>query len=801
MERFALGFDRQWSLWLGSICLVLMSACQGCEPELTNQGCVADEDCGDDGRCVDDICVDATDNQGGDDVGIDADSGDDVGLTCDDDRVACGDICCPEGQICDGGLCEPACAGEVCGADDQLCCEGGDICLGEGCVSPGEECERTEECDLGHLCEPTLGRCVPRDQIAVCEFVSPGGDFGPDVGCGWNADDQDHRTGRGDIVATPVVANLTDDNDDGLTNTDDIPNVVFPSFNRQNQGCCNVPATLRVVDGRCNEDGSMNTLASIDEPAINNDSGLALADLTGNGVPEIVGVTNIGGQPRGTVAFERVADDGTQWQVLWENETYPQWNIHTRGGANVAIADLEGDGTPEVIIGNVVLAGDTGDLKWDGNVTSDGTGGIGNNAFVGPTSTAADITGDGNLEVIAGNTVYDYEGDVVWTYEFSGASSSCHGQLPCDGYTAVADMTGDGAPEVIIVRQGDAYIIDADGELVADVVLPKIDCVRNESGPPTVADFDGDGHPEIGTAGADYYLIVKLQCDVDDWADQGCSDRGILWKTANEDCSSRATASSVFDFHGDGRAEVVYADEVAFQIYDGVTGDIIFQDTEHQSNTRIEMPVIADINNDARAEVLVPSAYGNRAGRPGLWVWRDNEGHWVRTRRIWNQHAYHVTNIEEDGTVPTVPDKNWEQGRLNNFRQNVQPDGLFDAPDLVVESISAVNTPTDCLSDGYITTEITVGNQGALGVAEEIPIDVILQRPNGTVIDEQQLATTERLLPGQSETLSIDWELDDGLLHTAIEVMVRIDPDGAYNECDEDNNELVSATVECTVPG
>ena len=36
---------------------------------------------------------------------------------------------------------------------------------------------------------------------------------------------------------------------------------------------------------------------------------------------------------------------------------------------------------------------------------------------------------------------------------------------------------------------------------------------------------------------------------------------GIRWKVANADCSSRVTGSSVFDFDGDGNAEVIYNDE------------------------------------------------------------------------------------------------------------------------------------------------------------------------------------------------------------------------------------------------
>jgi hypothetical protein len=44
-----------------------------------------------------------------------------------------------------------------------------------------------------------------------------------------------------------------------------------------------------------------------------------------------------------------------------------------------------------------------------------------------------------------------------------------------------------------------------------------------------------------------------------------------------QDCSSAFTGSSVFDFDGNGKAEVVYADEQYMRIYDGTTGDVLLR--------------------------------------------------------------------------------------------------------------------------------------------------------------------------------------------------------------------------------
>lgn len=225
---------------------------------------------------------------------------------------------------------------------------------------------------------------------------------------------------------------------------------------------------------------------------------------------------------------------------------------------------------------------------------------------------------------------------------YMSSNSPCGGSLPCDGFNAVANFDEDEEGEVAIIRLGELFILDTDGTQIRKIVLPLDNCNFNESGPPTVADFDGDGRPEIGTASADYYVVADLDCTGNPLPEE-CASEGILWRVDNQDCSSRVTASSVFDFNGDGSAEVVYADETHFRIFDGKNGDILFSDNSFRSHTRIEMPVIADVDNDGKAEVVVGENSWN-GGDPGLEVWDDVNDNWVRTRRIWNQHGYYVTN-------------------------------------------------------------------------------------------------------------------------------------------------------------
>jgi hypothetical protein len=51
----------------------------------------------------------------------------------------------------------------------------------------------------------------------------------------------------------------------------------------------------------------------------------------------------------------------------------------------------------------------------------------------------------------------------------------------------------------------------------------------------------------------------------------------------------------------------------------------------------------------------------------------DQGDRWVPARRVWNQHAYHVTNVEEDGVIPPDEQPVWQ--RINTFRTNAQING------------------------------------------------------------------------------------------------------------------------------
>ncbi len=628
-----------------------------------------------------------------------------------------------------------------------------------------------------------------------CVFT-PTGQFNPEVECRWDAP----ATGSpyqnyNDVVMTPVVINLTDDDGDDDVDTDDIPDVAFVTYRLQEDGCCNTNGVLRVVSGACGDDGILPEHFSVGANEIeadtgtagiwlDNSAGLAVGDIDDDGSPDIVGMINGGG----TIAFEK---DGS---VKWVQATHPSGDDRL-AAVQPSIANLDGTGAPEVIVGRVVLNGEDGTLAWEG------AAGVGTNGFLGPVSSSGDLDLNGTLDVLAGNTMYSALGAELWTYAYAIAISSANCQasgFPCDGYTATGNFDADDEGEVVIARAGVIYILNHDGTLMmvggtpAQITIPVDDCTRNEGGPPTVADFDGDGEPEIGVAAADYYIVADLECLATPLP-AGCSDPGIRWKVTNADCSSRVTGSSVFDFDADGRAEVVYADEVEFRILDGVDGAERLA-IANRSHTRLEMPIVVDADNDGNAEIVFVENANGGGTTQGIRIYGDATDSWASTRRIWNQHAYHVTNVAEDGSIPASEPVNWltpnpntESGLMNNFRQNLPEYDANAAPDLVVSLT---------LEELGCTLLARVCNEGDVVAGAGVPVTFW---DNATMTEVPCAGGTPTtpgpLAPGACVDIQCVWnDAPD-----PIDVRACVDnPDygcapsgggtGANNECNEGNN-------------
>ena len=729
-------------------------------------------------------------------------------------------VCPPDGVACTKDLCDTALDACTYVPDDTVCACGetclptqggcGNFCQVTACSNGnvyecGDCVDNDGDCGIDGKDTQCLGPCDTTEdsgpsQGTGCYFAPPPGEFQPQLECAWNGPPAgDAYALWNDVVMTPVVINLTDDNADGQVNTNDIPDIAFVAYRYQEDGCCNTNGVLRVVSGRCNGTGmtqhysvgatEIQAQTGIAGIWLDSSGGLATGDIDNDGFPEIVATINHGG----TIAFEHTG------AVKWVQVNHPKSPDHL-AGTQPSIADLDANGTAEVIQGRVVLNGQTGALVWKG------TAGIGINGFMGPVSTVGDPDRNGKLNVLAGNTMYSETGAVMWTYAYSQASTStnCGSGTSCDGFTATGNFDADDDGEIVIVRIGKVYILNHNGTPMqvngADAVIdiPVAGCTRNEGGPPTIADFDGDGRPEIGVAGANYYIVADLDCMATPLPAY-CDSKGIRWKVPNADCSSRVTGSSVFDFDGDGNTEVVYNDEQRFRMFDGTTGAILV-DLPNHSHTRLEMPIVADVDNDGNAEIVfIENGWGGTG--QGIRIWGDATDSWVATRRIWNQHSYHVTNVSETGAIPMAESPNWlypttatVSGLMNNFRQNLPEFDVLSAPDLTVTL-----TLDNSSCPASMGLQAVVCNDGQLQVGPGIPVAFYDDTTHAVIAcSNAPVVTTTTLNPGTCETVVCQGP-------SQLPSIVRVCVDntgidciaGGNNECIETNNASTVTGVSC----
>ena len=180
-------------------------------------------------------------------------------------------------------------------------------------------------------------------------------------------------------------------------------------------------------------------------------------------------------------------------------------------------------------------------------------------------------------------------------------------------------------------------------------------------------------------------------------------------------------------------------------------------------------------------------------GRQGLFAYGDASDQWVPTRRVWTQHTYHVTNATSDGNVPLLETDNWTMTGLNNYRQNVQGTGVWNAPDLTLE----LTVGLQLCGQGLVELRARVANAGALGV---LPGAVVTfyqgADATGTVLGTA--ATTVPLLPGASTvvTLAVPNPSPPTSFFATVEGTSVVLP---VAECDEENNSDGEAEVSCPV--
>lgn len=477
-----------------------------------------------------------------------------------------------------------------------------------------------------------------------------------------------------------------------------------------------------------------------------------------------------------------------------------------------SLIDFDGNGSPEVYIGNQVYNGQTGALIASaGNGPARGASPVSINealsvaADVLPTGACPDCAG---AELICGNTVYSVN---LTTGTLNAVRV---GTGVTDGPTSLADIDMDGDLDAVVTGSSGGlsriYVWDlqTNAQLAPSFSVSSASAAvvnTTAGGRTNIADFNSDGTPEIGIAGRNVYLVIDFNPLTNTLVE--------LWSRATQDGSER-TGSSVFDFEGDGSAEVVYRDEDTLFVYDGPTGATRVA-VPCNAATRYDYPVVVDVDADGQTDIVcacdgVYNAYESVANP------------WIKAREIWNQHAYNVVNIDDDLSIPRTQQPSYlgfpagspVRFPFNNFLNqttelDVQGVPIYAATD---DSI-ALNNPTvniDYTNCGVAPNTIgispTVFNNGDITLPAGTPISLYNGNPFAAGSSLITTVTVPSSVPvGGSLQIPMFYFPDQGGTFT---LYVLINDDGlaptpitgvgnTHAECDLNNNLLILSFQDC----
>jgi hypothetical protein len=536
---------------------------------------------------------------------------------------------------------------------------------------PGEGCF-VEVADEGTV--PVLDECEP----AYDEVLAP-----------WAMTDEwsycpiDGRVS----VTMPVVGHSGDDDGDGLVGPGDTPDVALPMS--YEAGVTPEGLALTLLDGVHGSVTWRRGPASQDVTGVHYGCSVALGDVDGDGDSEVVGVYDVSGSAVGSAIYggRLLAIDG-EGAIVWESPSegilsgdVSTWGEEWGTMCALTVADLQGDGAPEVVTDWGIYDGRSGVRTVD--LFASGREGRITHPVV------ADLDRDGVHEILLGEVVYDHEGTALWSAEVGEVVG---GALHHGTVMVPAELDGDDAAEIVALHDDTLSAYDTDG-------TPLYDAALTTAGPilslPCLGDFDGDGSPELGYTAADFMGVVEL-------------DGTPVWSVSAADAyADRVDGCSAADLDGDGDAEFVDLTEDRVEIRDGHDGHVL---TSAFAPGRLghQVPAIVDVDADGAAEIVVSVderlvGSGGEEACVGLRVFGHAGSGWSPADTVWGTIDQADGKQRADGSIALDPW--WRQ----SFRGRRVAEPGPGRPEL---AIAVVDECVDTCDGGTARVSWQVSNRG-----------------------------------------------------------------------------------------
>jgi len=366
--------------------------------------------------------------------------------------------------------------------------------------------------------------------------------------------------GSGDYDAESAV--VADVNRDGK------PDIVV--VNACGDSNCATDGTVGVLLG--NGDGTFQTAVTYNTAGFFAYS-VAVADVNGDGKPDIIVANYCGTTDDCELYAER---NGTVSVLLGNGDgTFQTAVVYDPGGffpISVAVADVNGDGKPDLIVAN-----ECGD------------------------STCLMSAPNGTVSVLLGNGDGTFQTAVV--YDSGGLSTRS---------VAVTDVNGDGKPDIVAASgyddsgdQGAAGVLLGNGDGTFQTVVV-YGSGGDETNSITIGDVNGDGKPD---------LLVANEGAVDVLLGNG---DGTFQTAVSYGLSGFGNSVAVADANGDGKPDIVVASSCGGGSGCGTVdvllgnGNGAFQAAVSYGSGGLGNSVaVADVNGDGKPDVVVTSGYGS----------------------------------------------------------------------------------------------------------------------------------------------------------------------------------------------